>query len=405
MRALSFLGLGNYTETEYRYGSFSFATQFFPVFMFQAFKPDILNIFITREVKEKRWEDFLNSLSEGYKEKVRPIEIPSGRDQTELWEIFQKIVSAVDVEEAIIMDVTHAFRSIPMLALMAAQYMKTTKKVIIEGIYYGAYEARSDNITPVFDLFPFIELMEWTAALSLFNATGNAAGVSRILMGKQDAYYKNELILQPPKKLKTFGKWLEGISTDLLLLKTRSAMDKIFHFFQIIDNAREEINYYAPPLAEVFDSTVESISALGYEKPNELSPELIKKEILLIEWYVRHNHFLQAIGLLRETVINLLCLKLNVADPFNYKEDRKRVESFIGALSSSPSEWMTQCMTEDEALWWKKLAGLFSKIRDRRNTLMHAEVAHEPISIDAVEINEWINTTKDLLERIQLIYG
>jgi CRISPR-associated DxTHG motif protein len=43
------------------------------------------------------------------------VDIPEGRSEQELWEIFDRVASAVDEGDTILLDITHAFRSIPMI--------------------------------------------------------------------------------------------------------------------------------------------------------------------------------------------------------------------------------------------------------------------------------------------------
>ena len=435
LRALSFIGMGNYQETMYTYGESRVTTAFFPLFILEIFNPDIMNVFITKEVREQKWQEFQDALPVQYKEKVKPVEIPKGASTEELWQIFQTIVTTVSNEENIIMDTTHAFRSIPMLALVAAQYLRATKGVIVKGIYYGAFEARTNNHSPVFNLSPFIELMEWTDALYIFNQTGNASGIAQILREKQNLHHIQKNTEKLPKRLKTFGNWLDAISINLLQLKTRSALKAITHLPQVLQDAENDVQSYVPPLAVVLEQSLEQIIQLGHSEPNKLDVNLLNKERALIRWYGDHGHYLHALGLLREHIINIACLKLQIDNPFHYdtektekckkskekcKEafqcdpDRKCVESFVRKISSQYKGkiqensactekialWQSQCLGSGEKAWWKKLSGLFAAIAQLRNRVMHAEIAHDQQSSGDLKqkIEPWINDIEKLME-------
>jgi len=58
-----------------------------------------------------------------------------------LWKIFDGINSVIDEGDDIIFDVTHSFRSLPVLTLIALNYVKFLKNVNINKIDYGAMEA------------------------------------------------------------------------------------------------------------------------------------------------------------------------------------------------------------------------------------------------------------------------
>jgi CRISPR-associated DxTHG motif protein len=59
--------------------------------------------------------------------RVEWVDIPEGRSEQELWEIFDRVASAVDEGDTILLDITHAFRSIPMIVFAVAAYLRRTK--------------------------------------------------------------------------------------------------------------------------------------------------------------------------------------------------------------------------------------------------------------------------------------
>ena len=71
---------------------------------------------------------------------VTRVEIPEGKSEAEIWEIFNIVFGSLEREDEVVFDITHAFRSIPMLAIVILNYAKMMKKVTLSGIYYGAFE-------------------------------------------------------------------------------------------------------------------------------------------------------------------------------------------------------------------------------------------------------------------------
>ncbi|MBN2107093.1 MAG: TIGR02221 family CRISPR-associated protein [Deltaproteobacteria bacterium] len=434
MKALSFLGLGiskleigsGYNETEYaleKSPNLLVKTDYFPRFMLEVFKPVSMMLFVTPEVKARRLAFFYNSLPEHFRRIVTPVDIPNGSSQAELWEVFEKLVGTVEEGETIVMDVTHAFRSLPMLALMAAQYLKAAKKVTIEGVYYGAYEARQENRSPVFDLSPFIALMDWTSALSLFNQTGNGTGIARILETAQNKCYTAGHALDRPTQLSRFGSYLEGIGRDLLHLKARTAMENIAKLPSALKDAEAEIANYAPPLAHVLERAVGGIIPLGHADKEQLNSACIDKQIQIVGWYIEHEHYVQALGLFREVLVNMACVALDVPEPFNYDQYRKSADAFLGYMAAKPEarnenmeekmsqktkkqvlEWADQQLSSTNKQWWEELGKCFAWQREKRNTLMHAEMNSKsenlkPVSL-AQDIKSRIDVTAELLKTI-----
>ena len=71
---------------------------------------------------------------------LKRVSIPEGKSEQEIWDIFQIVFEDLKPEDEVIFDITHAFRSIPMLAIVILNYSKVMKNITIGGIYYGAFE-------------------------------------------------------------------------------------------------------------------------------------------------------------------------------------------------------------------------------------------------------------------------
>src|SRR5690606_16601888 len=71
---------------------------------------------------------------------IKTEDIPEGFSSEEIWSIFQKIVDNVHTGDIIYLDITHAFRSIPMLGMVLLNYLKALHRIEVKAIYYGAFE-------------------------------------------------------------------------------------------------------------------------------------------------------------------------------------------------------------------------------------------------------------------------
>ena len=109
-------------------------------------------------------------------------DIPNGNSTTELWEIFNVCENAVDEEDEIILDITHAFRSLPLLTFTVSAYLRQVKQVKLKRVIYGAFEAQDKvrNETPIFDLTPFVALLNWTNAVNIFQRSGDAGPIAAL---------------------------------------------------------------------------------------------------------------------------------------------------------------------------------------------------------------------------------
>jgi hypothetical protein len=134
------LGPSQYKTVTYTWeGRAAQPAHLFPMAADELFAPKKLVVFLTPQVKEnKNFQDLQTRLQE----KLWPVDIPKGRSEADLWEIFERVAGAVGEGESVILDITNAFCSIPMIVFAAVAYLQRTKNVTIERIVYGAYEAR-----------------------------------------------------------------------------------------------------------------------------------------------------------------------------------------------------------------------------------------------------------------------
>lgn len=172
--------------------------------------------------------------------KIKTIGIPEGKSENELWQIFNTLVDNVNDSDRVFYDITHSFRSLPTLALVVLNYLRIVKKITIEKIFYGAYEAKSKAVdiehAPIFDLTPFVDLMEWTTAADHFIRTGNTLLLSEltkkeiqpILSLSRGKNEKANILNKLSKSLEKFGKDLfivngPKISKDIYQLNSASS--------------------------------------------------------------------------------------------------------------------------------------------------------------------------------------
>lgn len=107
--------------------------------------------------------------------------IPYARDTAEQISILATISHHIQAQESVIMDVTHGFRHLPMLGLLAAHYLERVKRIKVDGIYYGALDMTEAGKTPVLNLRGLLQTMDWIQAFAAYDASGNYAPFADLL--------------------------------------------------------------------------------------------------------------------------------------------------------------------------------------------------------------------------------
>jgi CRISPR-associated DxTHG motif protein len=339
MKAISFLGIAAYSNTTYCWQGQSHTTCFFPAALAKFTSPQKLLICITPTVDKhenlKKLENELDDLDITW----QTIHIPEGHNEQDLWKIFDVLTEAVEVEEKLIFDVTHSFRSLPILAFLAVAYLKSAKSVRVERVLYGAYEARnSENQSPVFDLTPFVTLLDWLTATERFNRTGDARDLADLLkklraqLGKQ--YQSDPQRSEDVGRLGNLAGALTDISHALRLIRPTHAMLKIAGLEERIQKAKPMLDQTpsARPFALLLDSVAQTYRPLAHEAPDnpDQARQVLTIERTMIHWYAEREQWVQAVSLAREWLLSWIMVHLDL-NQLNNLDLREKIERVVGA--------------------------------------------------------------------------
>ncbi len=110
--------------------------------------------------------------------------VPDGASEQEQVEFFAKFTSSIYDKESIVLDVTHGFRFMPILAFSSIQFLQFIKQVTVTNLLYAMYIPGQD-ISSIFSLQQSIELGAWINALSQYDHSGDL-GVFADLLTRQD---------------------------------------------------------------------------------------------------------------------------------------------------------------------------------------------------------------------------
>lgn len=388
MIVLSFLGTGNYQEVIYFDNSSkaSFKTKYFTEALKHIYNPEKVYLVMTSEAQAKQSAELSAKII------YEPIEIPTGKSTDEIWEMFSLIADSIPENSELIIDITHGFRSQPMLALSIAIFLRVVKNVKIKKIIYGAFEAKDENnIAPIFDITSFIYLIDWSYATDIFIKYGNGNLLSRLLT---NIHEQVRIEQHQFTNLKTFGSLLEKLTESLTFIRPQevsilgrdlpSKMDKVNEDIEAIPEVK--------PLKFLFEKIPSSFSSLVLEDENIFSKAGFKMQTEMIKYYLETQQYVQAITLSREFIVSLVCKNLGLK--FTKREDRVTAEDRLNEWNSFYSKGFK--LEELPS----KLADLWGKIREARNDINHAGMREStaPASKLKKNIINYCNMTIELLQ-------
>ncbi|MER2554435.1 MAG: TIGR02221 family CRISPR-associated protein [Thauera sp.] len=214
---ISFLGKGRYEKGGYRTANYRFdpdfsrEVPFFGLALAEYLKPQRLilvgtsgsmwDVFFEREsgqhndsllelidavetdaVTGDLLGDHATRLSESLGYPVTCLLIDYARNEAGQAALLRQLANVLDGGERIAIDVTHSFRHLPMLALVAARFLSRVKKVQVEDIYYGAYDMKEPNgEVPIVRLKGMLSMLDWVDALSSYDKDGDYGVFSSLL--------------------------------------------------------------------------------------------------------------------------------------------------------------------------------------------------------------------------------
>ncbi len=384
MKALTFLGPSNYAFTKYSYKGKTAPTRFFAEAL-PHFFPEIeqILVFVTPTVqKHSNLEEIQSRLGDI----LQPIPIPESHTEDALWAIFDALVENVQPGEKVIFDITNSFRSIPFLVFIAAAFLRAARKVKVEAVIYGAYEARdADNVSPVFDLTPFISMFDWLSATNQFIYTGNAR------------YLSEQLYNQPGVSLDALAENVEQIAMGLELLRPRDVAQAAAELPTHLTSVEDVL---PKPFGVIVRSLETDYSRFGVPPEHADDWAYLRSQLKMIDWYANKQHYVHALSMAREWLVSLVCLEFGL----DMWDKKQREESEF--LLSSSGIWKNQTTGEVEKqspyreqwmqfphrkqiarLWQGRERGAHGQelnLANLRNDVLHSGFRKNPKGVDAI---------------------
>lgn len=143
-----------------------------------------IKIFMTTEAKSANWDppgglkDRLNEIC--HIGKVQGLEMKAPTEENSLWRLFEVLESEIPPGAEVILDVTHGFRTLPLVGTVLTSYTRALKRTKVAAIYYGSTVMDSDGTVPVIDMTRLDRLMRWSTAIDAFLRNGNASEMEEI---------------------------------------------------------------------------------------------------------------------------------------------------------------------------------------------------------------------------------
>lgn len=389
-RIVTFLGTGNYQPVIYRdpvTGQSAVETKWIARALAELHRPAEIIFLATPTAKEKHGKDLRADLKHaGFTAEFHAI--PEGGAPRDLWQQFEAIKTALRAPEGmhVILDITHGFRSQPFFAAAVVAFIRAVDvREVPLSVVYGGFEARDDaGVAPIWELTPFVDLLDYAREIMLFLKTGRVAGIAsraealgRRLNKDWASALADKRGPQPrldrlAKAINRFGQDLETVRTGALLLGKKGRDGSAKALAAIIEAERGHLAEVLPPLADVLDRIAAMATPLAHCSERLNTPEGHAALAALAKLYLEMGRYSEAATTVREGLVThyaddkAACPGL---DPFN-KDSREQAERS----------------------WYARDPNFCKQVGNLRNDIDHAGFRKKPLSADtlAEQINKLV---------------
>lgn len=403
---LSVLGTNSYSEVTYKKGDFEKHTRFIQEATLEYHKTlgvemDDIYILLTAGAKSKNWEtngnnkglgDVLSNISNmGPKPRVHDVTIKEGKDEAELWDIFNTMFELMNDEDELYLDSTHGFRYLPMLVLVFANYAKSLKNVKVKAITYGNWEVsdRGNKPAPIMDLLPLAQLQDWTFAAANFIENGDVENLKNLVNEElRPLLFDQETRTDDVRKLRNYINHVTELVTQMRFCRGI----KIYNsdaYERIQNNLPQNNTTFIQPLNPLLDKINKSVEKFSSEPSAQ-------NQLAAARWCFDRKQYQTAVTFLQEGIITFFCDKHGINrtmskkreivnhaftkcylqihpngqyKPMTEKEDEEKVDEIVA--TGELSEWVMN----------------FTAISDIRNDFNHAGMNGGPMPPDYIKTN------------------
>lgn len=358
---------------------------------------DKILIFTTEKAKKLNWDKAITERvtkggvepNEGLervledmnlKAKVEAVDIPEGKDEKEMWEVFARIYDKLEERDYLYFDLTHAFRYLPMLVLVLGQYARHIKNTVVKTVTYGNWEACDNDtkIAPIVDLMPLVTLQDYTQAASNFEEYGNMQAIGQAVIDTDSLALSKKETGQFNNEAKNLNEGFVRLNDDLRTCRGYDLMHAT-----AATNIRNSLaklrdfDIFPSPVSELMGKVDAKLACFSTDRPYQ-------NLLNVVDWCKEYNLVQQGYTLCQETILTIVCDSID--NPFSDKNDKDNYLNFRNFVSSLLG--MRNEMVSDDNKWSSNLS-------------QHREYAKSLLETDEIqELRNRYNLLKDFRNAI-----
>lgn len=330
---ISFLGAGEYKETVYEWnGKDARRTKYVQVAEMELLDGrsfDAVSIVATDSAKKKHYDALLAEFPEDVRSKTALVAVGEDMSAAGQWGWFEALLEIVKPFDTLTIDLTHSFRTIPLVAATALNFLRKARNVKVAHLLYGAFE-KNPARPPIIDLSAFLAVDDWADAVHALVREADARPLASV--AKDAPEFVAPLLRDP-----ALHEHLEGLSVGLRVADVNGIRGAAR-----VAGERFEAAAVGTPVERIL---AEYAGALFGPLAGDHAPtgrydlDYFSHQLRLAGTMLDHQLYMQAFTALREFVGSLgLCGegKIGSADD---RRRRSRADVFYQMVNREPGKW------------------------------------------------------------------
>lgn len=275
--------------------------------------------------------------------------------------IIMDLQNEIHPGDKIYLDITHAFRSIPLFLYLMIDFIQTLRKedaIHLSGIFYGMVDEGKKSASIV-DLNPLFQITQWTKGIYEFTNYGNVDLMVQLL---EDGPLKDSM------------KKISDLSNLNFIKELQKQVDRLRSLIEDYNQFPSEVFLHVKPKIKEFADFFKGMDSDA------------KFQYRLAEWYFQHSRFANGFICLTEAIVTQIAYQYKkLGTKINYKsyEQRKKIEKIL----------LEKRMRFHPDPDFQVAGNLFYEIKKIRNNAAHAGYFHN------LDYNLILEKTRDYLKQ------
>ena len=396
---LSFLGMGSHKEGKYEKTSYeldgrhSSETEFVQaaeVEILGAEKFDRFVIVVTEKSRARHFNSLDRQLRMLGAQSVTPLQIEEDMTPQGQWDWFERMLDYIEPYDRITVDLTHGFRSVPIIFSTAINFLQKARRITLDAVYYGVYE-KDKSRSAIVNMREFYLINEWAEGVSRLVEDADARKLADLAQQAPDFQMAE---LNQPELVNAF----ENLTNTIRNVDIHNVGHQANEVIGLIEQKLSSASRTGRILLNLVMEKFISLSTDG-EISGNYDRNYFQLQLEIIRILLDHKLYMQAYTVMREFIgsIGLIAVKKAHTRTGKGRDKRKKADLFIRMLAYD--QWQfnenDKCMMAKELLpFYRKLecrgmiTGLktcVTELTDYRNNFDHAWTSKEKAYDDIYE--------------------